>query len=98
VFEPAPNVGVTAFEIRSTPSATLTYEAYLEVWNFGNDLRDVEINVSGAGRQRITRKTRLAAGRSYREALDLSQFDGGGIRAAVHSSGDALSVDDVAYA
>ena len=34
----------------------------------------------------------------FKEALDLSQFDGGGIRASVHSDGDALSVDDTAYA
>jgi len=98
VFEAAPNVGITAFEIRSMPSATLAYEAYLEVWNFGKEVRSVEINVSGAGQQRITRKTRLDAGKSYREALDLSQFDGGGIRAAVQSAGDAFAVDDVAYA
>jgi hypothetical protein len=98
VFEPAPNVGITAFEIRSMPSATLVYEAYLEVWNFGKDSREVEISVSGAGQQRITRKTKLAAGKSYREALDLSQFEGGGIRAAVQSDGDAFAVDDIAYA
>jgi hypothetical protein len=98
VFESAPNVGITAFEIRSMPSATLAYEAYLQVWNFGKETRDVEISVSGAGQQRITRKTHLGAGESYKEALDLSQFDGGGIRAAVQSDGDAFSLDDVAYA
>src|SRR5262249_21686134 len=93
VFEPAPNIGITAFEIRSMPSATLGYEAYLQVWNFGKDPRAVEISVSGAGQQRITRKTQLDGGGSYKEALDLSQFEGGGIRAAVHSDGDALSID-----
>jgi len=98
VFEPAPNVGITAFEIRSTPSASLAYEAYLEVSNFGKDERVVDISVSGAGQQRITRRPRLGPGQSYKEALDLSQFDGGGIRAAVHSDGDAFSLDDVAYA
>src|SRR5262245_36441008 len=98
VFEAAPNVGITAFEVRSTPSAALAYEAYLEVWNFGRNARDVEINISGAGSQRITKKTRLNAGASYNETLDLSQFDGGGIRASVHLDGDALSVDDAAYA
>jgi Ca-activated chloride channel homolog len=98
VFETAPNVGITAFEVRSTPSLALAYEAYLEVWNFGRNARDVEINISGAGSQRITKKTRLNAGASYNETLDLSQFDGGGIRASVQSDGDALSVDDAAYA
>jgi hypothetical protein len=98
VFEAAPNVGITAFDIRSMPSAVLAYEAYLEVGNFGTSARDVEIHVSGAGQQRISRNTRLNAGQSYREALDLSQFEGGGIRAAIAADGDALTVDDVAYA
>lgn len=98
VFEPAANVGITAFEIRSMPSAKLAYEAYLEVYNFGKDARGVEITVSGAGQQRITRNVRLQSGESFKEALDLSEFEGGGIRAAVQSDGDALSSDDVAYA
>src|SRR6266481_943503 len=34
IFEPANNVGITAFEIRSIPSTPLGYEAYLEVKNF----------------------------------------------------------------
>jgi hypothetical protein len=80
------------------PSSALAYEAYLEVGNFGSSARDVEINISGAGQQRITRRTRLNAGQSHREALDLSQFEGGGIRAAIAADGDAFSLDDVAYA
>jgi hypothetical protein len=98
VFEAAPNVGVTAFEIRSVPAEAPTYEAYLEVGNFGSATRSIEITVTGSGGQRITRTAQLAAGGSYSEALDVSQFDGGGIRAAVHSDDDAFSVDDVAYA
>jgi hypothetical protein len=98
VFESAPNVGITAFEIRSMPSAALAYEAYLEVYNFGKDTREVEVTISGAGQQRIMRSVRLQSGRSYKEALDLSQFEGGGIRADVHSDDDSFSPDDVAYA
>jgi hypothetical protein len=98
VFESAPNTGITAFEIRSMPSAALAYEAYLEVSNFGKDTRAVDITVSGAGQQRITRNVTLESGKSYKEALDLSQFEGGGIRAAIHSDDDSFSPDDVAYA
>jgi len=98
VFETAPNVGITAFEIRSMPTAPLAYEAYLEIFNAGKEARSVEIAVSGAGRQRIGKTVRVNAGATYREALDLSKFDGGGIRAAVRSDGDAFSPDDIAYA
>lgn len=98
VFEAAPNVGITAFEIRSMPSAKLAYEAYLEVYNSGKEAREAEITVAGAGQQRIAKSVKIQPGKSYREALDLSQFEGGGIRAAVRSDGDAFSPDDVAYA
>ena len=98
VFENAPNVGITAFEIRSMPTAPLAYEAFLEVYNSGKEERPVEITVSGAGEQRLVRNVRIAAGEDYKEALDLSTFDGGGIRAALRSEVDAFSPDDVAYA
>jgi aerotolerance regulator-like protein len=98
VFEPASNVGITAFEIRSMPSAKLGYEAYLEVYNSGKDARPVEITLSGAGQHRVTRNLRLASGQSFKEAIDVSQFEGGGIRASIRSEGDAFPPDDVAYA
>jgi hypothetical protein len=97
VFEAAPNVGITAFEIRSMPTAPLAYEAFLEVFNSGKEARDVDITVIGAGEKRIAKKARVAGGKSYREALDLSAFDGGGIQATVRAAGDAFSPDDVAY-
>ena len=98
VFENAPNAGITAFEVRSMPTAPLAYEAFLEVYNSGKESRGVEITVSGAGQQRIVKNVRINGGESYKEALDLSKFDGGGIRAALRSEGDAFSPDDIAYA
>lgn len=98
VFEEAPNAGITAFEVRSMPTAPLAYEAFLEVYNSGKDAQQVEITVSGAGQQRIVKNVKIDAGRSYKEALDLSKFDGGGIRAAIRAEGDAFSPDDIAYA
>jgi len=98
VFEAAPNVGITAFEIRSMPTAPLAYEAFLEVYNSGKDVRQVEITVSaGSAQPGIKKNVKVGAGKSYREDLDLSKFDGGPIRAAVRAEGDAFSPDDVAY-
>jgi hypothetical protein len=97
-FQAASNVGITAFEIRSIPSAALAYEAYLEVANFGKAIRSVEITVSGAGQQKLTRSVQIEPGKSYKESMDISKFDGGGVRAAIVSDGDAFSPDDVAYA
>jgi len=97
-FQAAPNVGITAFEVRSVPSSLLAYEAYLEVTNFGKNPRNVEIIVSGAGQQRVTRSVQIEAGKSYKESMDISKLDGGGVRASIRADGDAFSPDDVAYA
>lgn len=97
VFEEAANVGITAFEIRSMPTAPLAYDAFLEIYNSGKDARQVDVTISGAGQQRITKNVKIGAGKIYREDLDLSKFDGGPIRAAVRTDGDAFSPDDVAY-
>ncbi len=97
-FQSAANVGITAFEVRAAPSAVLAYEAYLEVTNFGKTPRDVEITISGAGQQRDTKMVNIDAGKSFRESMNISKFDGGGVRASLRSDGDAFSPDDVAYA
>ena len=96
VFEPANNVGITAFEIRSTPSAPLGYEAYLEVRNYGKPT-NVSVTLTGTGEQKITRTARLAADESFKDVLDLSQFPGGQVRASILAEDDALSIDDIAF-
>jgi hypothetical protein len=98
VFEPAENTGITAFEVRSMPSSPLAYEAYLEVFNFGRQPQTVDIAISGAGRQRITRQVQLRPGQEFSEPFDLTLFEGGPVRATVQSRGDALGIDDTAYA
>ena len=96
VFEPANNVGITAFEIRSTPSASLGYEAYLEVHNYGKPT-NVSVTLTGTNEQKITRPAHLAADESFKDVLDLSQFAGGQVRASILAEDDALPIDDVAF-
>ncbi len=98
VFEKAQNVGITAFEIRTKPSTPPTYEAYLEVQNFGTDPADAAIMISGSGAQRLNKTATLAPNESLQEVFDLTAFPGGGIRATVQSKDDALAADDVAFA
>jgi len=97
VFETANNVGITAFEIRSVPGSPQSYEAYLEVQNFGQPA-EVGLALSGTGGQRINKTVRLATGEIYKDVFDLSQFAGGGVRATAQTKDDALSLDDVAFA
>src|SRR5213594_5180442 len=97
VFEPANNVGITAFEIRSVPSTPLGYEAYLEIQNFGPPT-EAALTLSGPGGQRIIKTVRLETEQTYKDVFDLSQFAGGGIRATVQAKDDGFPMDDVAFA
>jgi len=97
VYDTARNCGITAFEVRSMASAPQQYEAFLEVTNFGNDTRKTTIQLSEGGPGRIRREVEIPSRQSFRETFELSAFDGGGIRAAIQTDGDALSADDTAY-
>ncbi len=98
VFEAAKNVGITAFDIRPTPSNPLEYEAYLEVHNFGEHTA-IGVTLGGSSEQdRITRTVSVAPGQPYREVFDLSGFNGGAVQAAILAKDDALMSDDIATA
>jgi hypothetical protein len=98
VYEEADNAGITAFEIRTTPSSTLGYEAYLELHNYAKSPREIRLTIAGAGGQRIERTLNLNGGGEFGDSFDLSKFQGGGVRATIQTAGDALALDDVAYA
>ena len=89
---------ITAFEIRSTPSSALAYEAYLEIHNYGKRTKKTTITIAGRRSPARSIESESQAGGEFGEPFDLSKFEGGGIRATVQSGGDAFSLDDVAYA
>jgi len=98
VFEPADNIGITAFEIRSVPAAPLTYQAFLEVSNTSPGPKEVAIRLSGAGADdRLGQTVALQPGESHGLSIPLSEFDRGPVRAAVTTDGDAFAPDDYAY-
>jgi len=98
VFEEAENVAITAFEIRSTATSALAYEAYLEIHNYGKQSRETHLTIAGAGGQHIDRVLDLKPGGEFGEPFNLSKFEGGGIRATIQAGGDSFSLDDIAYA
>jgi hypothetical protein len=52
VFEPADNVGITAFDLRAVPGARRRYQAFVKVLNASPGAKQVELRVAGAGRPR----------------------------------------------
>ena len=98
VFEPADNVGITAFEVQVDPTSPSGYRAHLEVSNYSEEDKNVRILMSGAGGGRATRAISIQTGGAWKSQFDMSQFDGGGIRVSVQADGDALAIDDTAFA
>lgn len=97
VFEPADNVGITAFEIRSVPAAPLVYQAFLEITNASPRPKEVTVRLGGSGSGRLGETVMLQPGESQGRTVDLSGFDRGPVRVAVTSDGDAFPADDYAY-
>ncbi len=97
VFEQADNVGITAFDILVDPTNPSGYASYLEVINYSAERKEIGVLMSGAGQQRLSRTISLDTGETWSNEFDMSEFRGGGIRAAIQSADDALAVDDVAF-
>ncbi len=97
-FEAADNVGITAFEVRAQPADARRHEAYLEVTNAAAGSKEVQIQIAGVGAPAVLRRAVLAGGASGAIAVDVSAFGEGPLRASVRADGDALQLDDVAYA
>jgi hypothetical protein len=97
VFEPAENLGITAFDLQNVPGSPAQREAFIEVSNAGSNGRTTEIVVSGTGDQRVTRQVSVEANSVVTQIIDLSMFNGGPVRAALTSTDDAFADDDVAF-
>lgn len=94
---PAPNVGITAFEIRATPSRPSEHSAYLSVVNFSAEARDVDITLGAPGEPRVQRTVPLAGGAALRQILPVDELDPGEVEARIASDGDRFPLDDAAF-
>jgi hypothetical protein len=97
VFQSAPNVGITAFEVRALPSDPRRHEAYVEVANAAPGQAQVAVQVAGVGAPPIARTLQLAGNSSASVVLDASAFGEGPLRAMVRQEADAFDLDDSAY-
>lgn len=98
VYEPAPNVGITAFGARPATSSTSTASAYLEFGNYADTAQTVRLTVTRDAAVLIDRRVELQAGEVVRESLPLGPEGGARLRAHVTAPRNALAVDDDAVA
>lgn len=98
VFEAAPNVGITAFEVRERSTDARRRDAFIALDNAGAGPVTATVSLSGPGRAAVTRVVDLPARGSASVTLPASDFAGGPLRAAVRADGDSFALDDVAFA
>ena len=97
VFESVENAGITAFEVRALPADPRRTLAYVELLNASGIEKRIELAIVGVGGKRVSRVVQIAAGGMRNEMIDISDFDGGPVRASIAMPGDGLATDDVAY-
>lgn len=98
VFEAAPNVGITAFDVRPHATDPRRFDAFVEVGNASATAVDAKVVVSGPGQAPIERRLSVAARGFGTLIVPATDFTGGPLRAKVEAAGDALAADDTAYA
>jgi hypothetical protein len=97
VFEPAHNVGITAFEVGALPSEPTRYQAFVQMKNASPVSKQVTLRLSGSIEGGIRDTLTLQAGETRARFIDLSGFGRGPVRAVATTDSDALSDDDYAY-
>ncbi len=97
VFEPADNVGITAFDLRPVPAEATRYEGFLEISNHGSESTRVVIQIDGTAGASDQRAVTLGPGEVLGENLNVDNFLSGPIRVLIDAPGDALALDNVAY-
>lgn len=97
VFEAAPNVAITAFDVRRAAMPTGAHEAYVEIDNYADEPQAVRLVVT-RGTDVVTDTTvDMAPGEAVRQTLVLEPGEAR-LRARVSAELDALDLDNEAVA
>ncbi len=94
IFEPAINVGITAFGTRESATERGRVQAALEVVNGSLQPALTKLEIQADDELLVERPLRLEAGESWSAAINLTGHAGKRIRARVSTPGDALDRDD----
>lgn len=98
VFEPANNVGITAFDVRTMTVDPRRAEAFVELGNAGLAPVDAVVSIAGAGREPLQQTLKVPPRGFASHTFSLDRFSGGALRASVRAGSDALDIDNSAFA
>jgi len=97
VYEPAPNVAVTAFQVRRAAMPSGQHEAYLEIANYADRTQPVRVAVSRGTEAISDTSVSMAPGEAIRQVLVLGPGEPR-LRVRVSAEHNALAADDEAVA
>ncbi len=97
VFEPAHNVGITAFGVEALPAEPTRYHAFVQIKNASPVRKQITLRLSGSNEGGIRDTLTLEAGETRARSIDLNSFGRGPVRAVVTADFDAFPADDYAY-
>ena len=97
VFEPAHNVGITAFGIEALPAEPRRYHAFVQMKNASPVAKLITLRLSGSVEGGIRDTLTLQAGETRARFIPLGSFGRGPVRAVVTADSDAFAADDYAF-
>jgi hypothetical protein len=98
VFEPAPNVAVTAFEVRPSLAGAAAEDAYLEIANFAPAPQRVRVTLTRGEARIFDREIDVGGSEILRQVVPIPRRGDPALRAHVDARENALDADDEAVA
>ena len=98
VFEAAPNVAITAFDIRPAPARSGEADLYFEVANFAPESQQVRVRLNRGTASLLDRPIDVAAGETIRQVVPLTHAGDRQVQGRVSAGKNALEADDEAFA
>ncbi len=102
VFEPAPNVGITAFEVRPVVGTAgdrrRAGDAYLEIGNFAPAAQQVRLILTRGPATLLDRPIAIGPNEAVRQVVPLASGGDPLLRARIEAPRDALEIDNEAVA
>lgn len=98
VFEPAPNVAVTAFETHAGRDPQAQAEAYLELANYSTAAQPVRLVVTRGTVSVADTSIDLSPGEAVRQIVPLGRTGDARVRVRITAPKNALAIDDEAVA
>jgi hypothetical protein len=98
VFEPAPNVGITALEVRPSLTPGNAGDAYLEIGNFAPSGQKVRVRINRGATEVLNRELDAAPSELLRQVLPIPRGGDPSLTVRVDAPENALAEDDEAFA